>query len=116
MGFLNARKKYLTPRGGQEIIRARIQAVKAGDHTEVARLDALLRTEQAACPHPEVDHRTNRSIPGGAPTRRYKKGDSVTWCFRCGKILAHNGTLVGDRIELPMTVWERLLDDSPFDE
>ncbi len=112
MGRLNGRKTYLVGRATIEIRRSIAKATKGGDLDEVTRLRAYLRNVQDTCPHPEVDHRNNRSI-SVAPNIRYKKGDHVVWCFRCGKILEHNGESVVN--ELPLSAWERILDDSLFE-
>lgn len=114
MGLINTRRKLLVGKVNESLFRDLFRATKAADFAEVERLKATLKKSQEECLHPSTEHRTAKSIPGG-PTKRYKKGDCLSWCFRCGKILEHNGKEVGE--ELPLTVWERLLDgESPFDE
>lgn len=112
MGRLNAPKKRLVGRTNADLFRSILAAKETENHAEFNRLKALLLKSQTECLHPETEHRTAKKI-SPVPGKRYKKGDNLTWCFRCGKVLEHNGQEVGE--ELPLTLWERLLDESPFE-
>jgi len=109
MSFINPRREGRTGRHTVELKRLLHKAASEGDFASEARYKVQIEQIQDACSHPDVEHRTNKLVESIA---RFKKGDALTWCFRCGKVLLRNGQSVeGD---LPLSVWERLLQDEPF--
>jgi hypothetical protein len=109
MAFINQRRQGLEGEQVADLKQLLHKASSRGDFASEASYKVQIEQIQDACPHPDVKHRTHKLMVGIA---RFKKGDTLTWCKRCGKFLFRNGQSVeGD---LPLSVWERLLQDEPF--
>jgi len=107
MGFLNPKRKGRLGKHTAQLVTAIQRATAERNDGDKMRLENELREVQAACAHPETEYRT--ITLGQRESARYKKGDTISWCFRCGKCLRHNGIDVAE--ELPLTMWERILDN-----
>jgi len=96
-----------------DLIRALEAARKRGDKAEYNRLSPLVRRSQEQCAHLLSGVPLDMSHPSGICDKdskhgRYKRGDLLTYCRACSKILAINGHVIDP---LEDAAWAKLHPD-----
>jgi hypothetical protein len=82
-----------------ELIRRCERARRTGDKAALERWARAVDATQAACDHPKP-HRTHQIVKD-SPTGKYRRGDILTWCAACSKVLSGGTSDMIGVMEMP---------------